>query len=62
MALLSTMNRDKHIQQLRDYHATKTAEYRAKAAEHSAQIEELDAELATIKKQQGATKHQRRRT
>ena len=49
MTLLVPMNREKSIQQLREYNATKIAEDRAKAAEHSAQIEELDVELATIK-------------
>eukprot|EP00984_Skeletonema_dohrnii_P015595 scaffold6773_cov115-Skeletonema_dohrnii-CCMP3373.AAC.5 len=42
MTLFSTMNREKCIQQERDYHA-------AKAAEHTAKVEELDKELATIK-------------
>mmetsp|Transcript_1997 Transcript_1997/g.3176 ORF Transcript_1997/g.3176 Transcript_1997/m.3176 type:complete len:440 (-) Transcript_1997:76-1395(-) len=42
MTLCSTMNREKCIQQERDYHA-------AKAAEHIAKVEELDKELATIK-------------
>eukprot|EP00985_Skeletonema_marinoi_P021047 scaffold12694_cov141-Skeletonema_marinoi.AAC.5 len=42
MTLFSTMNREKCIQQEREYHA-------AKAAEHIAKVEELDKELATIK-------------
>ena len=42
MTLCSTMNREKCIQQERDYHA-------AKAAEHIAKVEELDKELASIK-------------
>jgi DNA-binding protein H-NS len=56
MTLLVTMNREKSIQQLREYHATNIAEDRAKAAEDSAQIEELDVELATIKEAAGINK------
>jgi len=56
MTLLVTMNREKSVQQLREYHATKISEDRAKAAEHSAQIEELDVELATIKEAAGINK------
>jgi len=53
MTLLVPMNREMSIQQLREYNATKIAEDRAKAAEDSAQIEELDVELATIKEAAG---------
>ena len=56
MTLLVPMNREKSIQQLREYNATKIAEDRAKAAEDSAQIEELDVELATIKEAAGINK------
>jgi len=44
MTLFSTMNREKCIQQKMEYHA-------AKIAEHKAKLEELDKELATIKKE-----------
>jgi hypothetical protein len=42
MTLFSTVNREKCIQQQREYYEAKIVEYRAK-------IEELDAELATMK-------------
>eukprot|EP00985_Skeletonema_marinoi_P021048 scaffold12694_cov141-Skeletonema_marinoi.AAC.6 len=42
MALFSSVNRERYIQQEREYHA-------AKIAEHKAKLEELDKELATIK-------------
>ena len=58
MTLLVTMNREKSIQQLMEYHATNIAEDRAKAAEHSDQIEELDVELATINIYEAAERNQ----
>ena len=49
IALFSTMNRERCIQQRREYHAAIAARHRAIAAEHETKVEELDNELASIK-------------
>eukprot|EP00984_Skeletonema_dohrnii_P033433 scaffold30049_cov132-Skeletonema_dohrnii-CCMP3373.AAC.1 len=54
MTLFSTMNRERCIQQRREYHAAKAANLRAIAAEHETKVEELDNELATIKEEAAA--------
>ncbi|KAK1746074.1 leucine-rich repeat protein [Skeletonema marinoi] len=51
MTLFSTMNRERCIQQRREYHAAIAARHRAIAAEHETKVEELDNELATIKEE-----------
>ena len=48
MALFSTVNMKKCIQQERAYHTIRAVEYRAIAAEHEAKAEQLDAKLAAM--------------
>ena len=49
MALFLTINREKCIEQEREYHEAQVAEHKAKIAAHEARLEELGKELATIK-------------
>ncbi len=49
MSLFSTMNRERCIQEEKEYHAAKAAEYAALVDEHRAKIEELENELAAMR-------------
>eukprot|EP00985_Skeletonema_marinoi_P016608 scaffold8963_cov185-Skeletonema_marinoi.AAC.1 len=50
MTLFSTINRQRCIQQEKEYHAAKAAEHAVIAAEHRAKVEELENELAAMEK------------
>eukprot|EP00984_Skeletonema_dohrnii_P029605 scaffold20365_cov78-Skeletonema_dohrnii-CCMP3373.AAC.3 len=50
MTLFSTINRQRCIQQEKEYHAAKAAEHAVIAAEHRAKVEELENELVAMEK------------
>eukprot|EP00984_Skeletonema_dohrnii_P018871 scaffold8924_cov106-Skeletonema_dohrnii-CCMP3373.AAC.6 len=50
IALFSTINRQRCIQQEKEYHAAKAAEHAEIAAEHRAKVEELENELVAMEK------------